>query len=55
MPIKSGDKSTVRIAAVNLEINSIVRNFVCLDYKSYKIFCMSDTYHKNNVCNDIVF
>ena len=55
IPIKSGDKTKVSITAVNLEINSIVRIFVRLCYKSYKKLSMSDTHHKNNVCNDIVY
>ena len=54
-PIKSGDKTKVSTTAVNLEISSIVRIFVCLCYKSYKKLSMSDTHHKINVLNDIVF
>ena len=55
IPIKSGDKTKVSITAVNLEINSIMTIFVSLCYKSYKKLSMSDTHHKNNLCNDIVF
>ena len=55
IPIKSGDKTKVSTTAVSLEINSIIRIFVRLFHKSYKKLSMSDTHHKNNVCNDIVF
>ena len=55
IPIKSGDKTKVSITAVNLEINSIIRIFVSFCYKSYKKFSLSDTPHKNIICNDIVY
>ena len=55
IPIKSGDRTKVSTNAVNLEINSIIRIFVALCYKSYKKLNISDTYHKNNVSNDIVY
>ena len=55
IPIKSGDKTKVSITAVNLEINSIIRIFVSLCYKSYKKFGLSDAPHKNIICNDIVY